>query len=259
MAENNKSPTKYTPIKSVRYWVQLVTPLVYDDSLSLYELIGKCVAKVNEVIAVVNPLGEGIDTVIQEALDAYKVEWEKTLNEFQVNITNLVTENNIALNNRIDELTESTQKQIDDFVTEVNQNLANMNEDLSQRIAEVSNSVYDTDQANRTWTLAQIEKLKTEIAREFPPVIDPTDGKLESVQTALNHMWDAWRENALTAEEYDSLELTAEEYDNKELTATAYDRYGKILLMDTAVVYSRGVPLRKSAINMTELKAEVGL
>ena len=37
-------------IDTLRYWVQKVLPLVYDDSLSYYELLGKVVAKINEVI-----------------------------------------------------------------------------------------------------------------------------------------------------------------------------------------------------------------
>ena len=37
-------------IKEIRYWVQKVLPLVYDDSLSYYELLAKIVDKLNETI-----------------------------------------------------------------------------------------------------------------------------------------------------------------------------------------------------------------
>lgn len=251
--------TQYTPISNLRYWVQFVTPLVYDDSLSLYELMNKVVLKLNEVIDTVNPLGEGIDKVIQDALDQYKTEWEAELQQFQTNINNTITENNLILNQRIDQLTEDTQKAIQDYTFEFNQKLADMNADLAAKVAELSNDILETDNANRVWTETQIQKIKDELTGNFPPVIDPTDGLLEDIQTALNHMWDAWRENALTAAEYDALELTATEYDDKGLTATAYDRYGKILLVDTATVYSQGVPIKKTAINFTALKSEVGL
>lgn len=256
---NPANPTKYTPVNNLCYWVQFVTPLVYDDSLSLYELVNKVVYKLNEVIDRVNPLGQGIEKVIQDALDEYKVQWEAELQEFQTNINNIITANNEALNKRIDELTETTQGQIQNFINEVNQNLADMNADLSMKIAQFYGAMLETDNANRAWTQSLIEELKNELTGNFPPVIDPTDGLLEDIQTTLNHMWDAWRENALTAAEYDALDLTATEYDDKELTATAYDRYGKILLTPTNTVYSSGVPLKTTAINQTALAKEVGM
>lgn len=57
---NPANPTKYTPVNNLCYWVQFVTPLVYDDSLTLYELINKVVFKLNEVIDRVNPLDRGL-------------------------------------------------------------------------------------------------------------------------------------------------------------------------------------------------------
>ena len=56
------------PIVPVRVWVQKVLPLVYDDSLSYYELLNKVVAKVNEVI---NYVDNDIESVIKEVVDQY--------------------------------------------------------------------------------------------------------------------------------------------------------------------------------------------
>lgn len=39
-----------TRVKPLRYWVQKVLPLVYDDSLSYYELLNRVVKKLNDVI-----------------------------------------------------------------------------------------------------------------------------------------------------------------------------------------------------------------
>lgn len=64
-------------------------------------------------------------------------------------------------------------------------------------------------------------------------VFDPTTGMLNNLQDTLDNMYGSTRDDALTADEYDSLLLTATEYDGKELTAFDYDRYGKTLLMDT--------------------------
>lgn len=249
MAGDNKSPGY---IKPVHFWLQLVTPLVYNDALSLYELMGQVVKKLNEVIDIVNPLGAGIEDTINQYLDKFKVEWEAELAEFQSQINNTINNNNTALNNRLDQFESDINDQQIKFEGEVNQNVEDFKATILRQVATLTALIQSTDEANRAWTMAQIEALKKDLTVDMPPVIDPTDGQLESVQTALNHMWDAMRDNALTATEYDGLELTATAYDAKELTAQAYDRYGKILLMpeqvDTVMAY--GLPLKKSAIDM---------
>ena len=57
------APSKVRPF---HFWSQKVLPLVYDDSLSYYEVLSKLTSKVNEVINVVND--ELVD-YIREQLD----------------------------------------------------------------------------------------------------------------------------------------------------------------------------------------------
>lgn len=54
------------PAKQLRYYVQKVLPLVYDDSLSYYELLAKVVYKLNEVIENENQLPDYIRKIIEE-------------------------------------------------------------------------------------------------------------------------------------------------------------------------------------------------
>lgn len=60
-------------VKPLRYWVQKVLPLVYDDSLSYYELLDKVVYKLNELVAsndelvdYVGPFSDKINAIEQE-------------------------------------------------------------------------------------------------------------------------------------------------------------------------------------------------
>lgn len=62
-------------------------------------------------------------------------------------------------------------------------------------------------------------------------VYDPTTGMTEDLQTVIDNLYGQTRENALTATEYDALELTASSYDAYELRAIDYDREGKTLLV----------------------------
>lgn len=61
-------------------------------------------------------------------------------------------------------------------------------------------------------------------------LFDPTTGSLNNLQSVIDNIYNTSREEALTATEYDALELTATAYGGYELTAFNYDRYGKTLL-----------------------------
>lgn len=60
--------TALTKVKPLRYWVQKVLPLVYDDSLSYYELLNKAIYKLNELIEANNGLPEAIEAEIENQL-----------------------------------------------------------------------------------------------------------------------------------------------------------------------------------------------
>ena len=44
----------YKTLQPFRYWCQKVLPLVYDDSLSYYEMCCKMLSKINEIVAAYN-------------------------------------------------------------------------------------------------------------------------------------------------------------------------------------------------------------
>lgn len=51
----------YTVGKPFRFWCQKILPLVYDDSLSYYELLNKVVDYLNKVINNVDSIGEAFN------------------------------------------------------------------------------------------------------------------------------------------------------------------------------------------------------
>ena len=61
-------------------------------------------------------------------------------------------------------------------------------------------------------------------------VYDPSTGLLSPLQTVIDNLYGNSREEAITAGEYDALELTATDYDSRDITAFNYDRYGKTIL-----------------------------
>lgn len=71
------SPRKVPP-----YWTQKILPLVYDDSLSYYEVLGKLIHKINEVIGYVT---DNIEELVGETVQSYFVKVTYLENEKCIN------------------------------------------------------------------------------------------------------------------------------------------------------------------------------
>lgn len=73
------------PIEAVKFWCFKVLPLVYDDSLSYYEVLCKVVDKLNEVIASMNELEDSYKSIqqaiaqIQKWIDSFDTSWAETI------------------------------------------------------------------------------------------------------------------------------------------------------------------------------------
>lgn len=66
-----------------RYWCYKILPLVYDDSLSYYEVLCKVTAKLNEVIKMVNASTDNVYETVKSILDEWKDDgtFEEIINE----------------------------------------------------------------------------------------------------------------------------------------------------------------------------------
>lgn len=76
-------------VRPLRYWVQKVLPLVYDDSLSYYELLDKVVHKLNEVVAsndelveYVGPFSEKINAIEAELRDLLNGDYVEMIQQY---------------------------------------------------------------------------------------------------------------------------------------------------------------------------------
>ena len=110
-------PTKlpYNPTGSFKFWAQKVIPLVYDDSLSYYEVLCKVVTYLNNVIQNVDNLNDSVDSTnenfgtLQEYVNSTKDTLINTYNELQTYVNtyfdNLDVQNEI--NAKLDAMAES--------------------------------------------------------------------------------------------------------------------------------------------------------
>ena len=193
-----------------------------------------------------NSLFQGISTNYQDNLTyvEYLLGVLKKMNEViaQVNSNTSFIEN---YDGRITELeTEITaiRKEIEDFETKVETDFAELQTELintiNTRLIQIRSELIDLLAIYRAESKAYTDTKIAQVEAEIEQILigqitlrDPTTGLVSPLQTVIDNLYDTTREEALTATEYDALELTATAYDGHDLTAFNYDYYGKTILM----------------------------
>lgn len=172
----------------------------YQDNLTYAEFLLGVLKKLNETIEIVNSqqdLIEGLPEQI-EAMQAELTEFKEEWSQYKIDLNASITQ------------------QLADFKTAVEGEFAGQFAQIRAYIDVQDNALKDyIDNV----ALGQIQ------------VYNPATGELQDLQTVINSLFDAGRENAITASEYDGLELTATYYDGQEISAYDYDTAGKTLLV----------------------------
>lgn len=172
----------------------------YQNNLTYAEFLLGVLKKLNEMVGTINEHSDFIDNYagqieeMQAELTAFRQEWA----QFKIDIN------------------KSIADQIAAFKVEVYGALASQLTQLRSYIDIQDQALHDYIDSV---ALGQIE------------VYNPATGQLQDLQTVINSLFDSSRENALTATEYDGLELTATYYDGQDISAYDYDTAGKTLLM----------------------------
>ena len=78
---------RFTKLENFRFWCMKVLPLVYDDSLSYYEVLCKVVKYINEIIENEKVLSDGIEElkseleIVQKWIDDFDTSYAEKLIE----------------------------------------------------------------------------------------------------------------------------------------------------------------------------------
>ena len=171
----------------------------WQDNLTYQEFLLGVLKKLNEVIAQVNADSEYIT-------------------EFNTKYTELLTEFE-EVKTRVDTLDEEINEEVDAKLTAF-RNAVEVQIDNATEYLKAYSDLGDQRlmQEIQNIQLGQIQ------------LIDPTTGITSPLQTVINNLAGA-SQNAVTASEYDALNLTATAYDTQEIRAYDYDFNGKSILM----------------------------
>lgn len=125
----------------------------------------------------------------------------------------------------------SLRQEMTDFETEVNNSIASQFNTIKIELKSMIATALTQANAYTDSVAATLENEIQQISVGQISVFDPTSGLYSPLQIVIDNLYSSSRENALTATEYDVLDLTATAYDAYELTATEYDQSGKTLLV----------------------------
>lgn len=135
----------------------------------------------------------------------------------------------------IDKKYTGWQDQIDQIKSDLDALAVRLTQEVNKLNITIREGDSQTLLSAKVYTDGEAARLQDQInniTSKLNPVYDPTTGYVLPVQVVVMNVYEAGRYDAITAKEYDSLELTAAEYDSKELTSKQYDQHGKSILMN---------------------------
>ena len=176
--------------------MSMTTPFVYDSEESFLEMLRKFYKYLHELTEASKAMSDDIDDLRDEITD-----FESEINTEIQRINDILVEYDI----KIERVKNELQVYINDEIANLRLYVDSEDELLNERIRQI-----------------EIGNIN---------VYDPSTGLYSPIQTVIDNLYDLGRSNALSATEYDALELTATEYDTYELTARDYDLNGKTLLV----------------------------
>ena len=201
-------------------------PTSFVDSMSYFEMLAwLCQYVTDTLIPQINTNSEAING-IQKEFEDLREEVEQAIAE----IPQLRADFE-ALSNKFDQTLIDLQEQYEAFEQavedEINAKIAGVRTELMAIIngyntainAKIDSEVARLDEKIETYPIANTQ------------VFNSLRGYTTTLQDYLDDLSGLNRTEAISADEYDTLELTATEYDAKEITAHDYDYFGKTILM----------------------------
>lgn len=176
--------------------MSMTTPFVYDSEESFLEMLRKFYKYLHELTTASKEMSDDIIELRTEMTN-----FEDEINEEIQRINDILVEYDI----KIERVKNELQVYINDEIANLRLYIDSEDALLNERIRQI-----------------EIGNIN---------VYDPTTGLYSPIQIVIDNLYDMGRSNALSASEYDALELSATAYDAYDLTARDYDLNGKSLLI----------------------------
>lgn len=222
---NPNAPADFTPqlgdyktLQPFRYWCQKVLPLVYDDSLSYYELLCKVVDYLNKTMEDAETLHSDVDNLY----DAY-VKLQGYVNDY---FKNLDVQQEI--NNKLDELVKDGT--LEKILSHIFKKKANFYDSVESMKKDTMLSPYDF------CVVLAYEKTNGQNAYYYVTDVKP---ETDYYVTLNNNLYAVLCSNYVTLEQFGA--VGDGETDDKEALSLAVNSGKPILLLNKTYLVSEGV------------------
>lgn len=216
---------QFKDLKYFKGWTLENFPFIEDDfdAITTYQFMCKIVEYLNEVIYNQKILDENNEEIVKlvKELKAYVDEYLEDLTDIKEEIAN-IEENLTSLGETVDENTVD---------------IANLDTKIDNEISSLKNYTDNAIQTNYNTLKTYVDYQDTVLDEKIDniqigliQVYNPTNGLLQPLQVVLNDLYESGNKDAITATEYDALELTATYYDGLDITARDYDTSAKTIL-----------------------------
>lgn len=185
----------------------------YNELIAEYKSL---VADIEYVKEFAKTLDERVAAAIKVAMDKFTAQVNATLAKYDARI-------------------KATEKRVDEFQTILDGFERELYE-MRKLILALENELREYTDFKCEVTFQRCKRLIDNWAKELPPVIDPTDGKVENINVALQHIYN-FSTSGISALEFDGLFITAQMIDNKNITAKELDTKGKEILATDGKIY----------------------
>lgn len=190
---------------------------------------------------------------MRNELNAYKQEvnsdlqdMQNQLNQIINNVNQIISSFEARINKQIADFTSEINTTIDNFRTEITTDINNFKEEITNQIKENEawvkakilamqaelnaklQLVYYQLTVNKEFSKMYTDNAITQLIKDLPkyypvPVICPVNAQLMPLQKCLDLMYETLRVWAISASQYDLLNLTAQRYDDMQIRAIEYD------------------------------------
>lgn len=234
-----------------------ILPLVYDESLSYYEVLCKCVASLNEVIESTNQLNDNVADInsrenaladkvneIAEEINSFEAEINGKFDELVIKIERELGEKFEDYDRQFAELKEETQAELLELQNEMNnfmqftfpQFQAEIRQIIEEELGLIDDKFDSLEDELKAYIYNELQKILEEIPQHVW-VLDPTTGEFGDIQSVINNFYNVLRYFALTADEFDALGMTVDELEHivvngvpRGLTCLEWDMYAKLFI-----------------------------
>lgn len=170
--------------------------------------------------------------VLENDMSSFEQDMQLAFNRLSADLQQQINELDAESQRRLTEAINQMQTQINNLIAQTRQQIAEMQHEIDNAIIYLDGRMDYNNQLMREYVEYRLDKF----IHDFPsilelPVFNPVRGRVTDIDMALRDLYDMIRvDGAVTAFEYDSLQLTASDYDSLGLTAFQYDTNARYLL-----------------------------